>query len=101
MQEASEGKVIEVPDFSASTLNISIAGTEALLLFSGFRPAVVVTNGQEAPGVMVQPRVSVTVSVLTLKEMSLAIGEAIDQYEAQVGPLETEFTRQRAAHKRD
>jgi hypothetical protein len=97
-QLAATGKPIDGPVANASTVLLSIAGNDAILVFNRPRP-VIMPDGSMPQVAVAETTAIIHVSMATLKDLSLLLNGTIQQYEKNFGEIETEYTRRLAAEK--
>ena len=95
-ETAEKSKAVEGPVAYASGSQISIMGNDAVLLFNRWRPAVH-PHSVAVTGAMVETTAIIHVSMATLKDLSIALADAVGAFEKQFGEIQTDFTRRRAA----
>jgi hypothetical protein len=97
-QMVAASKVIEGPVANASSIFVSVAGNDAVLIFNRPRP-MMAPDGTFANIALTETTAIIHVSMATLKDMSLALGDTIGTYEKQFGEIKTDYTRRRDAAK--
>jgi hypothetical protein len=83
---------IEAPTFYVTTCTILAAGNDATLVFTRPAPAVM-PDGSAAPVAISEPVVILQMSLHSLKDTAVLLGNQIPKIEEAVGPLETDYTR--------
>jgi hypothetical protein len=84
---------IDVPLFYANLISVSIPGNDANILFMRPRPASVPNMSAGQLAIIAEPVAVLQMSMRTLKDLYLSIGDQLATYEKDFGILETEFTR--------
>ncbi len=82
----------------ASSIQLTFAGNDALVIFMQPRPATM-PDGSIAPIALSDTSAMIHMSVATLKDFSVLLNDTIGQYEKDFGPVETHYTRQMARNQ--
>jgi hypothetical protein len=85
-----QGQLVEAPEFIGSLFHLNIISNEVALLVS--RAAFVVGGDGTAPAL---PSFILRLSPQSLKDLSLLLSRNVERYEADWGPIETDFTRRK------
>jgi hypothetical protein len=83
---------LDAPCFYAATAQVLISGNDATLLFTRPHPAVF-PDGSLAPAPMPEPVALVHMSIASLKDLVMILGDVIYRVEAQSGEIRSQLTR--------
>ena len=92
----TEVRKLEVSTYFASNVTVSKVGNDVGLMFARWAPTVL-ADGAPAPVAIAEPVALIQMSLQTLKDLSILVGEFVAQIERDIGQIETDFTRQREA----
>jgi hypothetical protein len=95
---AAQGKEIQGPVANAGGAIVIQAANDAMLIFN--RPHPLIINGQFANIATSETVAIIHMSLATLKDLHIAIGEAIEIYEKTHDKIVTDTMKQRAADKK-
>lgn len=98
-QLASTATPVIGPVANAASVMVVLAMNDAMLVFS--RPRRLITSEGAFANIAVNETTGIIhMSMASLKDTYLAIGDTILNYEKQFGQIDTQFTRQRDAAKK-
>lgn len=91
---------LQVPEWYASGAQVVFAGNDIQLIFN--KPVLLgeVAHGGAAMSKtvgMIAPVGLVRMSIATFKDLSVLLAAQVEKREAEIGPIETEYTKQLAA----
>jgi hypothetical protein len=93
----TEVRKLEVSTYYASNVTVSKVANDATLMFAKWVPTVQ-ADGAPSPVAIAEPVALIQMSLQTLKDLSILVGEFVAQIEQEIGQIETDFTRQRAVN---
>jgi hypothetical protein len=91
----TEIRKIEVPTYYAASVQIFLAVNDASLMFTRPTPGTL-PNGALSTIAMIEPVALIQMSIETLKDLAVLIGDQIEQIEVSRGSkIETDYPRRR------
>jgi hypothetical protein len=88
------------PEFYASGCQIAVVLNDFILTLTRPRAILVDVGGEQTPAGTMVPVAHITMAPTAMKDMWTVMGGLLDQYEAEMGPIDTPFLRSLAASKK-
>jgi hypothetical protein len=95
---AADVQRVEAPSFYASTIQVTLAGNDCIIVFTRPHPAVKPDGGHASVAIS-EPVAIINLSMASVKDLSVLLAGLIKNYEAENGAIETPFTKRRKAQE--
>jgi hypothetical protein len=97
---AAAPQQLQAPAVFFSTSGVGFVVNDAIITLANFHPVALQEGPAGQTAYMSIPQVILHCSAGSAKDLYVALGHQIAQYEAKFGTIETEFTREAAAKKK-